>query len=50
MAVYQGRLIDHDAAFGPLLERVNVQYPDAFVLIRPIRDENGLAYVTDVSD
>lgn len=44
VAVYQGRLIDHDAAFGPLLERINVQYPDEFVLIRPIRDEAEIVY------
>lgn len=44
VAVYQGRLIDHDAAFGPLLERINLQYPGEFVLIRPIRDEVEIVY------
>jgi len=44
VAVYQGRLVDHDPAFTNLMERINARYPDEFVLIRPIRDEAEIVY------
>lgn len=44
VAVYQGELIDHDPAFGALLERVSKLYPDEFVLIRPVQDEPEIIY------
>lgn len=44
VAVYQGELIDHDPSFGALLERIEVLYPDEFVLIRPILDELEIIY------
>ncbi len=38
VAIYQGRLVDHDTDLNQLHQRIEARYPDHFVLIRPISD------------
>ena len=44
VAVYQGRLVDHDPVFETLLERIDEKFPTEFVLIRPLLDEPEIVY------
>jgi hypothetical protein len=36
VAIFQGKLVDHDADFGALMKRVKSRYPDDFVLVRRV--------------
>jgi phage terminase large subunit-like protein len=44
IAIFEAELVDHDADFVALLERVEQKYPDDFVLIRPVRKEPEIIY------
>lgn len=44
VAVYRGRLIDHDPDFATLYARINRQYPDEFVLIRQVETQPERTY------
>jgi hypothetical protein len=44
VAVYQGKVIDHDPSFAALYKRVDAQYPDDFVLIRRVEAEPERVY------
>lgn len=39
VAIYQGKLVDHDANKIALLDRIEMSYPKEFVLVRPIHKE-----------
>ena len=39
VAIYQGQLIDHDADYGVLFERIDENYPDVFVWLTQVEDE-----------
>jgi len=36
VAIYQGKLVDHDSDLDQLHRRIEARFPDHFVLIRPI--------------
>lgn len=36
VAIYQGRLVDHDAELEQLHQRIEAHFPNQFVLIRPV--------------
>lgn len=36
VAIYQGKLVDHDSNLDQLHQRIEARFPDHFVLIRPI--------------
>lgn len=44
VAIYEGRLIDHDGDRVALLERIEATHPDVFVLIRPVKPEPEIVY------
>ena len=44
VAIYHGELVDHDVDQAALWARINEQYPNQFVLIRPIRSEPEITY------
>ena len=44
VAIYHGELVDHDANQAALFARIDEQYPDQFVLIRPLRAEPEIVY------
>ena len=44
VAVTGGKMVDHDANRAALLERIENKYPDAFVLIRQVREEPEIVY------
>ena len=44
VAVYDGELVDHDPDRVALLQRVDEQYPDLFVLVRQVREEPEIVY------
>jgi hypothetical protein len=44
VAIYGGRLIDHDIDRVALLNRINQNYPGVFVLIRPVREDPEIVY------
>ena len=44
VAIYHGALIDHDVDQSALFARIDEQYPDQFVLIRPLRPEPEIIY------
>ncbi|HRQ37003.1 MAG TPA: DUF5678 domain-containing protein [Chloroflexota bacterium] len=44
VAIYEGKLIDHDADRVALLERIEATYPDVFVLVRPVKLEPEIVY------
>lgn len=44
-AIYHGELVDHDADFAALLQRIEDRFPEQFVLIRPVRQEPEIVYV-----
>ena len=44
VAVYDGEIVDHDVNRAALLERIDNQYPDVFVLIRQVREEPEIVY------
>ncbi len=39
VAIYQGKLIDHDPDHEALYRRIDAQYPDEFVWISPVEEE-----------
>ena len=39
VAVYKGKLIDHDTDHEALYDRIDAQYPDEFVWISPVEEE-----------
>lgn len=39
VALYQGKLIDHDPDHEALYTRIDAQYPDEFVWISPVEEE-----------
>jgi hypothetical protein len=39
VAIYEGKLIDHDANYGALVRRIDAQYPDTFVWLAKVEDE-----------
>ena len=43
-AIYGGKLVDHGVDQAALLARIDEQYPDQFVLIRPLRPEPEIVY------
>ncbi len=44
VAIYGGKLVDHDEDATPLYFRVRQQYPDEFVLITPVTSEPKETY------
>ena len=44
VAIYEGKVIDHDASFAALYSRIDAQYPDNFVLIRRVEAELEKVY------
>jgi hypothetical protein len=44
VAIYGGRLVDHDMDRVALLSRIDQNYPDVFVLIRPVREDPEIVY------
>jgi hypothetical protein len=44
VAIHGGELVDHDADRLALLKRIDRNYPDLFVLIRPVREEPEIVY------
>lgn len=44
VAIYGGELVDHDIDHVALLTRIDTQYPNQFVLIRPVRQEPEIVY------
>ena len=44
VAIYEGKLVDHDADGGALYERIRRQYPGEFVLITPVGSEAEESY------
>jgi hypothetical protein len=44
VAIYEGKVIDHDASFAALYTRIDAQYPDDFVLIRQVEAEPEKVY------
>ena len=43
-AIVRAELVDHDADSAVLLHRIEQQFPDEFVLIRPVRQEAHIVY------
>ena len=43
-AISGGKLVDHDADRAALFARIEKQYPNQFVLIRPVRSEPEIVY------
>lgn len=43
-AVCGGKLVDHDADKIALLQRIEQQYPEQFVLVRQVREEPEIVY------
>lgn len=39
VAIYNGKLIDHDTDHAALYSRIDTQYPDEFVWISPVEEE-----------
>lgn len=39
VAIYRGKLIDHDSDHEALYRRIDAQYPDEFVWISPVEEE-----------
>lgn len=39
IAIYQGKLVDHDADKLALFERIEEAYPNEFVLMRPVQEQ-----------
>lgn len=39
VAIYQGKLVDHDASHEALYRRIDAQYPNEFVWISPVEEE-----------
>lgn len=39
VAIYNGQLVDHDADYGALFERIDDRYPDTFVWLTRVGDE-----------
>lgn len=39
VAIYQGKLIDHDVAYAALFERIDDRFPDEFVWLTQVQDE-----------
>jgi hypothetical protein len=44
VAIYQGQLIDHDKNKLALIQRINEQYPDDFVLVRQVEMTPEIVY------
>lgn len=44
VAIHNENLIDHDTDRAALLKRIEKQYPDEFVLIRPVQQEPEVVY------
>jgi hypothetical protein len=44
VAIHRGKLVDHDADKAALLQRVEQQYPEHFVLVRQVRIEPEILY------
>lgn len=44
VAIYQGELVDHDIDKVALFARLNEQYPQAFVLVRPVQETAEIEY------
>lgn len=44
-AVHNGQLVDHDSDRAALLERIAQNFPNIFVLIRPIREEPEIIHM-----
>jgi hypothetical protein len=36
VAMFHGKLVDHDEDFGALMKRIEAQYPDDFVLVKRV--------------
>lgn len=44
VAICSGKLVDHDTDQAALFARIEKQYPNQFVLIRPVRQEPEIVY------
>lgn len=44
VAIYQGQLVDHDSDKLALFERIDVRFPEEFVLIRKVEAEPEKVY------
>lgn len=44
VAIYQDKVVDHDPDRVALLERINNNYPDTFVLVRQVQPEPEITY------
>jgi hypothetical protein len=43
-AVFKEELVDHDADRAALLQRIEINFPNDFVLVRPILEEPEITY------
>lgn len=43
-AIHNGQLVDHDTDRVALLKRLTQNFPDVFVLVRPIRENPDIIY------
>lgn len=43
-AIHKGELVDHDSDRVALLKRITQNFPDDFVLVRPIREEPEIVH------
>jgi hypothetical protein len=39
VAIHEGQMVDHDADYGSLFERIDDRYPDKFVWLTRVEDE-----------
>lgn len=44
VAIYNGKLVDHDLNQAALVARIDKKYPNSFVLIRPVKQESEIVY------
>ena len=44
VAIYNSELVDHDIDRNALMKRIYQNYPDVFVLIRPVNNEPEIVY------
>lgn len=44
VAIHQDKVVDHDPDRVALLERINSNYPDTFILVRQVRPEPEVTY------
>ena len=44
VAIYGGKLVDHDVDRAALFARIEQKYPDQFVLLRPVKKELEIIY------